>query len=564
VPGRLLPLWLTSLYLCAPVACSREPAAPPPVSAQISGTLEVSEVSAPVRIVRDRWGVPHIYAESQDDLFFAQGFVQAEDRLFQMDLWRRSAQGRLSEVLGPNFIERDAMTRRMQYRGDLDAEWASYGADANAIATSFVRGINAWVARARVRPPEEFLVAGWTPEFWTPIDVLNRTDAFLTSGDAIDEVRRMHLGEVVEDALRRVGTPPFFVALAAPLRQIDSRGPLRPDVGGGNPRLRPSSSGQVSVMRRGPLRFSEERRALDHPSSRYFVHLHAPRWNVIGATRPWLPGVAVGHNDRVAWAMAPFEADTEDIYVEPLISPGREIVKEQIVVKGRTAPFVFDWELTSHGMIIASDRQGNRAFTVRWSGAQPGTAAELGALMLDRAETWPEFRSALATWKMPARQVVYADTSGNIGFQAAAFVPVRRRGEWHGWLTIEDLPHAFNPGGRRVTIMSSSPAPSPSTSASPALFAHTLGITAAARSRFNIGPLASPPGDDSPVRGSFDPANWDRSRAMNAPGQSESPDSPFFRDLAAAWSQGIDVPLAFTAAAVNANASSTLILSPRR
>src|SRR5260370_4592476 len=256
VPGRLLPLWLTSLYLCAPGACSREPAAPPPVSAQISGTLEVSEVSAPVRIVRDRWGVPHIYAESQDDLFFAQGFVQAEDRLFQMDLWRGSAQGRVSEVLGPNFIERDAMTRRMQYRGDLDAEWASYGADANAIATSFVRGINAWVARARVRPPEEFLVAGWTPEFWTPIDVLNRTDAFLTSGDAIDEVRRMHLRHVGEDALRRVGTPPFFVALAAPLRQIDSRGPLRPDVGGGNPRLRPSSSCQLSLLRRGPLRFS--------------------------------------------------------------------------------------------------------------------------------------------------------------------------------------------------------------------------------------------------------------------------------------------------------------------
>jgi penicillin amidase len=563
VRGRLLPVWLIFLYL-APAACSREPASPPPVRAQLSGTLELSEVSAPVRIVRDRWGVPHIYAESQDDLFFAQGFVQAEDRLFQMDLWRRSAQGRLSQVLGPNFIERDAMTRRVQYRGNMDAEWASYGADANAIATSFVRGINAWVALARVRPPEEFRVAGWTPDFWSPTDLLNRTDSFMTSGDAIDEVRRMRLSDVVEDALHRVGTPPFFVALAAPVPQIDGRGRLQPDVGGGNPRLRPSSSGQVSVTRGGPLRFSEEHRALDHPSSRYFVHLHAPRWNVIGATRPWLPGVAVGHNDRVAWAMAPFDADTEDVYVEPLASPGREIVKERIVVKGRTAPFDFDWESTRHGMIVASDREGNRAFAVRWSGTQPGAAAELGALMLDRGETWPEFRSALAAWKMPARQVVYADASGNIGFQAAAFVPVRRGGEWHGWLTIEDLPHAFNPAPGRVTITSPSTAPSPSSAASGALFAHTLGITAAARNRFNIGPLASPPGDDNPVRGSFDPASWDRSRAMNAPGQSESPDSPFFRDLATAWSQGIDVPLAFTDAAVNANASSTLILSPRR
>ena len=88
---------------------------------QVTGTIEVAGLTAPVRIVRDTWGVPHIYAQSAGDLFFAQGFVQAQDRLFQMDLWRRSAQGRLSEVLGPNFIERDAMTRRMQYRGDPDA-----------------------------------------------------------------------------------------------------------------------------------------------------------------------------------------------------------------------------------------------------------------------------------------------------------------------------------------------------------------------------------------------------------------------------------------------------------
>src|SRR5207237_6441685 len=112
-------------------------------------------LSAPVRVVRDRWGVPHIHAETTDDLFFAQGFVQAQDRLFQMDLWRRSAQGRLAQVLGPNFIERDAMTRRVQYRGALDAEWASYGADAHAIAEAFVRGINAGVAVAGSNPPEE-------------------------------------------------------------------------------------------------------------------------------------------------------------------------------------------------------------------------------------------------------------------------------------------------------------------------------------------------------------------------------------------------------------------------
>ena len=119
--------------------------------------------------------------------------MQAQDRLFQMDLWRRSVQGRLSEVLGANFVERDAMTRRIQFRGDIDGEWASYGADTKAIATAFTRGINAWVGRARERLPEEFVLAGWAPEFWRPEDLLNRTDAFVASGNALDEVFRARL-----------------------------------------------------------------------------------------------------------------------------------------------------------------------------------------------------------------------------------------------------------------------------------------------------------------------------------------------------------------------------------
>src|SRR4029453_3959054 len=179
------------------LACRATPPPPPPLVAQTSGTLDVPGLAAPVRVVRDRWGVPHIVAENQDDLFVAQGFVQAQDRLFQLDLWRRAVQGRLSQVLGPNFIDRDAMTRRVQYRGDTGVEWASYGPDARAIAAGFVRGVNAWVARARERPPEEFVLAGWKPEFWSPEDLLNRTDAFLSSGGAIADVGPLKRGGVL-------------------------------------------------------------------------------------------------------------------------------------------------------------------------------------------------------------------------------------------------------------------------------------------------------------------------------------------------------------------------------
>ncbi len=333
-------------------------------SPQVSGTLEAA-VSAPVRVVRDAWGIPHIYAQSADDLFFAQGFVQAQDRLFQLDLWRRSVQGRLAEVLGPNFAERDSSTRRMQYRGDPDAEWASYGADTRAIASAFVRGINAWVTRARERPPEEFVVAGWRPEIWSPADLLNRTDAFVDSGDAIAEIARARLSPVVADALRRVGTPPFFAGFAVP------------------PGAR-----------------------LDHPSRRYFVHLQAPGWNVIGATAPWLPGVSIGHNDRIAWQSQPVTVDTQDVYAEK-DAPVTAVFNDSLTIRGRKEAFDFTHEFTRHGVIVASDTEHGLVYAVRWSGFEAGGAAELAALALDRAQSWPEFRQALSRWKMPARRFEY-------------------------------------------------------------------------------------------------------------------------------------------------------------
>src|SRR4051794_39456717 len=160
------------------VGCRREVTAPPadapPLLTPPSGAMVVAGLRDTVTVTRDAAGIPHITAANEDDLFFAQGFVQAQDRLFQMDLWRRSVQGRLSEVLGANFIERDAMTRRIQYHGDAAADWASYGPGVKAIAEAFVAGINAWVAEARVRVPEEFTVAGWLPETWSAEDLLNR------------------------------------------------------------------------------------------------------------------------------------------------------------------------------------------------------------------------------------------------------------------------------------------------------------------------------------------------------------------------------------------------------
>jgi penicillin amidase len=436
--------------------------------------VEVVGLSAQVRVVRDRWGVPHIYAGSRDDVFLAQGFVQAQDRLFQMDLWRRAAQGRLSEVLGANFIERDAMTRRLQYHGDLDPEWAAYGEDTRAIAEAFVRGINAAVAIARERTPELFRLAGWQPDVWDAADLLNRTDAFDREA-SVEAAETAGLPDAVVDAVRRAAVPPFFTGLAAPVAP-----PRDPDA---------SSSASVAGHAGGEAYGNRPPpRALGNPSPFYLVHLHTPAWNAIGLTPPWRPGIAVGHDASSAWDRATPHL-VAHVHAEPLDASGRSVA-DTIAVKGRSEPFAYETRVTARGVVIATDRESGRQFSLDWDGFRTGASP------------------------------------------------------------------AFGPGG----------APREQTNRSArglVVFEHPLAITDAARRRFNIGPLSEPSGDVSPFQVRWDPNVWDASRAVSAPGQSEWRESPHYADLAAMWTRGQGLTLAYTDGAVTANAEATLILVPR-
>lgn len=439
-------------------------------------------------VVRDQWGIPHISASTVADLFFAQGFVQAQDRLFQMDLWKRSAQGRLAEVLGANFIQRDSMTRRIQFRGDYAREWASYGPDARQIAKAFTDGINARVRQARRDVPEEFQVAGWLPEEWKPEDLLNRTDAYLASGSALDDLFRARmvaaLGAarvdellplprgastvadlgvdlsavtfVVSDALRRLGTPPFFTTLTNPVSEAP-----RPGRAGGTastdaaavagarePHAQPGRigagagwvvDGAHATTGRPLLAFAEFNR-FETPGRRYAVHLSAPGINVAGLTAPWLPGVAIGHNDRVAWSYTPSDDDTQDVFVErvnpenahQVARDGRwvdmNVDIERVSVLGRDKPVEYERLYTPNGVVIAQDRERHLVYTLRWAGTEIGGAGELAALSLLRATSWADFRQALAQWKAPAAEFLYADVDGNVARQRAGLVPIRADG----------------------------------------------------------------------------------------------------------------------------------------
>jgi penicillin amidase len=451
--------------------------------AQIRGSARVSGLEDVVRVQRDRWGVAHIYAGNSHDLFFAQGYVVAQDRLFQMELWKRSGQGRLAEVLGPEAIARDVNARRLFYRGDMQAEFLSYAPDAKAILEAFTAGINAYIAEIE-KPggrglPVEFQIAGFRPEPWHPIDCLNRMAAYSTTGNAMSELKHAQLVALLgaERATTLFDFDPKVKLDPAPGSDFSGLSPaILKDLIGSDARItvEPRAlhesndwtiSGALTASGK-PLLANDPHRIIAEPSLRYVVHLVAPGWNVIGAGEPGLPGVAVGHNDRIAWGFTIFGLDQQDLYIESLnpenpleyLTPHgwkrMTIVRESIAVRGAPAVEV-DLKFTQHGPVLWEE--GTRALALRWVGAEPGTAGYLGALALDRAANWKEFEAAMPRWKVPSENIVYADRDGNIGEHSTGLAPLREHStgllpvpgkggyEWAGFVPNDNLPHSYNP-----------------------------------------------------------------------------------------------------------------------
>ncbi len=452
------------------------------VLAQHAGELRVGGLQAPVEVVRDRWGVPHIYAANQDDLFFAQGYVTAQDRLFQLDLWRRVAVGETAELFGEQAIEGDRFARLIRYRGDMDAEWRSYAPDAKAIATAFVAGINAQIDACRNRLPIEFQMLGYQPTKWRPDDILGRMAGIVMTSNWQREVARARLiAAVGVERARAIAptdppvnyAPPAGLNLAHVTPQI-----LQGYIAATRPFQFPPIpqesnnwviDGRLSASGK-PLLANDPHRTIALPSLRYLVHLHAPGWNVIGSGEPALPGVAVGHNERIAWGFTIVGTDQADLYIEET-KPGdprqykvgetwqsMQVERELIQVRGRSQPVEVELRFTRHGPVIYQDESTNVAVALKWVGSEPGGAAYLGSLSIDRAQNKDEFLQALEAWKSPSENFVYADVDGHVGWVAAALTPIRKGWdgllpvpgasqayEWQGYLPVSDLPQSFDP-----------------------------------------------------------------------------------------------------------------------
>jgi penicillin amidase len=468
-----------------------------------------------VELTRDTAGVVHIRAGSEHDLFFAQGYSAARDRLFQFELFRLQATGTLAKALGPRHVPRDTAARLLRYRGDMKAELAHYHPRGRAIVEAFVAGVNAAVDEANAAPerlPPEFGLLGLRPGRWTPEVVVSRHGAL--SGNLPQELdlsRAVHLlgaGEVervlhlepgpvalAKDAAaldlgaidaaavgagfklwrspvaftaEDLATPPSPGAAPTPLPQAPGREP-----GGADGGEEGSNNWVVAGSRTAsgkPLLANDPHRAMRLPSLRYWVHLTAPGWDVVGGGEPTLPGVSIGHNAHGAWGLTVFSLDAEDLYVyethpdDPrLYRYGKtwERMREEretVEVRGG-APVPVTLRFTRHGPVLHEDPKGRRAYALRAAWLAPGGAPYLASLRMDQARTWEEFRRAVGKNHLPALNYVWADRQGHIGWQVAGVAPVRRgwsgllpvpgdgRYEWSGTLPVLSLPHQVDPPG---------------------------------------------------------------------------------------------------------------------
>lgn len=454
------------------------------VVAQRTGTLSVAGLSAPVEVLRDTWGMPHIYAQNTADLFFAQGFVVAQDRMWQLEMWRRNGEGKLAEVLGPEYVTRDTFARLLAFRGNWEEEYSRYHPEGRTIFESFARGVNASIRQALSsgKVPIEFELSGFMPSpDWTAQTVLTRMPGWTLSRNAAGEVARAlqikEMGVAKTEELRPT-RPQKKIVVPEGLNLADIDAGILGLARGANslsmgPEMPTASNNWVIDGTKSvtgmPILANDPHREITNPALRYAVHLVAPGWDAIGGTEPGLPGISIGHNRDIAWGFTILGTDQQDIYVEETnpANPNQYMFKgqwhdmeieEQVVPVKGGQPVKISLRFTRHGPVLHSNAARHRAFALKWVGSEPGGAGYLGSLNVMQARNWKEFLAALPkAWFIPSHSLVYADTAGNIGYVGVAQTPIRSgwdgllpvpgkdgKYEWNGYVPYDKLPTSYN------------------------------------------------------------------------------------------------------------------------
>lgn len=454
--------------------------------------ISLDGLKAPVEIIVDEWGVPHIYAQNEHDLFFAQGYNAARDRLFQLEIWRRQATGTVAELLGPRELKRDIGTRLFMFRGDIKREMNHYHERGESIITAFVAGVNAYINEINAKPdqlPLEFKLLKTKPQTWTPEVVISRHQGLLGNiGDELKIARLLkRVGEMkarelswfhphrpdltldpkidadrlfddileLYNAYRKpVRFQPADLVAAVRTSLEEYRGLANADeadyqrailndintLGSNNWVVdgRHTQSGY-------PMMANDPHRTQAAPSLRYMAHLVAPGWDVIGGGEPEIPGISIGHNQYGAWGLTVFRTDAEDLYVYKLNPDNPDqywyqgawetmkVIMDTIPVKGEKGHIVAH-KYTRHGPVTMQDTDNNIGYAVRCGWLEVGGSPYLASLRMNQATDFASFRAACNYSNIPGENMIWADRKGHIGWQAVGIAPVRRN--WSGLVPV--------------------------------------------------------------------------------------------------------------------------------
>jgi penicillin G amidase len=519
----------------------------------LNGTVIVTGLSSPVEIVRDADAIPHVLAANRLDAFFGLGYVHAQDRLWQMELQRRIGHGRLSEIFGADLVPQDRFLRTVGFGRAARSAWKRMPASAKAAVDAYVAGVNAFLhAHGGSRLPPEFTLLRLTPEPWSGEDVvvwvkmmawdlsanytfeLLRSDLVRAVGvermrqlmpfyaeDGLSIIDNGKLGDLsarheaagIDSTMTRKTPPPDTIgspdtSLLALFKGAISEGhPAVRDVLLGGSFIEALGSnnwvvdGTLSATGK-PLLANDPHLSTKIPSTWYLAHLSAGDFEVIGATLPGIPAIALGRNRFIAWGATNVSADVQDLYSERLDESGTRamfgdvaepltIVPETIRIKGGNAVTV-DVRLTRHGPLIsdainAINAAANPArppvppLALRWTALDEEDTTLPAFLGLNEARNWTEFTTALRDFVVPSQNFVYADAAGHIGYYAPGRIPIRARGdgsapgegwtgadEWIGWVPFDKLPHRYDPPEHFIVTANDRPAGSD--------YPYTLGV----------------------------------------------------------------------------------------
>jgi penicillin amidase len=429
----------------------------PKTSGEIS-----APISAPATVERDARGVPHISAAHWEDAIFLQGYVTAQDRLWQMDALRRLAAGELAEVAGAAALPSDREARSLRMRRVAESHWRTLPPADRVVLNAYARGVNYFIQTHHGDLPLEFTLLGYEPRPWSPVDtVLAGLQMYrnltTTWKDDLEKSRLLENGNAT---------------LVNQLFPARSGREVQP---GSNAW---AISGKLTASGK-PILANDPHLDFAVPSTWYMVHLKAPGLNVSGVSLPGVPCIVVGHNESIAWGVTNLGFDVQDLYQERLDpQSGRYLFQrkleqahletEPIAIKG-AKPYVFSQWVTRHGPVI--EGEGGRFLALRWVASEPGIY-QFPFMDINRAQNWREFTAAIARFPGPGQNFVYADLNGNIGYHATGLLPIRKNfdgdtpldgssgdNEWAGWIPFDQLPSVFNPERGYIVTANQNPFP---------------------------------------------------------------------------------------------------------